>query len=291
MADIDYTQVFGLHSIPAAVIFTVLYIPLLLWFVVQSVRNTTYVYIVLTVFCLMRIGAFVLRAILIGINSLHNSLNTFIVDQVLFGVGFFALLYSAYTLVLDREIVMNGDAMSKPSSYAEATSRQPLIIRLTRNRHLFRIALMVAVALGVSGITSSTSSNPDKVETGSHLRKASTILFIVLTAIQALQTALAFRDSRAQGYHHRHGASAAGAFGNRHGTYLLVLISLLLIIREVFLVAVINDASRQNNEAFWYPFVALTELLAVCCYAVPGLVPPRAEVKRRTRDVETLGMR
>jgi hypothetical protein len=34
--------------------------------------------------------------------SAGSNLNLFIVDQVLFGVGFFALLYSAYTLVLDR---------------------------------------------------------------------------------------------------------------------------------------------------------------------------------------------
>jgi hypothetical protein len=34
--------------------------------------------------------------------SAGSNLNLFIADQVLFGVVFFALLYSAYTLVLDR---------------------------------------------------------------------------------------------------------------------------------------------------------------------------------------------
>jgi hypothetical protein len=50
----------------------------------------------------VRVVAFALRAILINSKSLGENLNVFIADEIMFGVGFFALLYSAFTLVLDR---------------------------------------------------------------------------------------------------------------------------------------------------------------------------------------------
>jgi hypothetical protein len=60
----------------------------------------------------VRVVAFALRAILIGSRSLGKNLNVFIADEVMFGVGFFALLYSAFTLVLDRFVSWAVDRMS-----------------------------------------------------------------------------------------------------------------------------------------------------------------------------------
>lgn len=51
--------------------------------------------------------------------------------------------------------------------------------------------------------------------------------------------------------------------------------------REVFLVATISNAARQNEELLWYPFVALPEVLAVVCYSISGLVPARSELKKQ----------
>ena len=58
--------------------------------------------------------------------------------------------------------------------------------------------------------------------------------------------------------------------------YTLCLIVLLLLIREIYLTATLNN-SRQN-EASWYPLAALPELLAVFLFAVPGLVPEKSEL-------------
>lgn len=52
MSSTDYATAFGYHSTLAAVVFAIVYLPIFLWFVLQSVRNTTYVYISLSVFCL-----------------------------------------------------------------------------------------------------------------------------------------------------------------------------------------------------------------------------------------------
>ncbi|KAJ7118402.1 hypothetical protein C8R43DRAFT_934149, partial [Mycena crocata] len=262
MSSTDYTTVFGFDSIPVAVVFAVVYLPLFLWFIRQSIKNTTYVYISLTVFCLMRVVAFGLRAVLIGSNSLHDNLNIFIADQIMFGVGFFALLYSAYTLVLDREIASG----NPPADY--------LPLKILRQRHLFRLVLMGGVVLGIMGISDAASSDKDKAAKGANLHRASTILFLVLTGIQALQTVLVVKESN------MYMRCTRLPFGDRHGNYILCLISAFLLVREVFLVATIGDTSRSNEETLWYPFVALPEVFAVVCYSISGLVPSRSELKK-----------
>ncbi|KAF7309269.1 hypothetical protein MIND_00297200 [Mycena indigotica] len=284
-SDPDYAAIFQFHYVVGPALFTAVYILLCLWFVRQSVKNTTYVYIVLTIFCLLRVAAFIIRAILAATWSLHGKLGIFIADEILFGVGFFALLYSAYTLVLDREIMSSSRSPTRDSF--------PLIMRLTRDRRIFRVALIVGIILGVNGTIDAASSNPSKAHTGAQLRRASTIVFLVLTIIQALQTGLAFGRSAAEG----HSPSAtplypsppiplAGLhpqrrFGDMYGMHILIVISFLLLVREIFLIATIGDAPRQNKEAFWFPFVALPEVLAAGCYSVSGLVPPRAELRMR----------
>ena len=50
----------------------------------------------------VRITAFILRAIPAVSDTAGQNLNLVVASSVIFGVGFFGLLYSAYTLVLDR---------------------------------------------------------------------------------------------------------------------------------------------------------------------------------------------
>jgi hypothetical protein len=67
-------------------------------------------------------------------------------------------------------------------------------------------------------------------------------------------------------------------FGGKYGIYLLLFISLLLLIREAFATATTINLTKQNNEHFWYPLVALPEVLAVILYTIPDLIPTRAEM-------------
>ncbi|KAJ7192060.1 hypothetical protein B0H12DRAFT_1082726, partial [Mycena haematopus] len=138
-----------------------------------------------------------------------------------------------------------------------------------RNPHLFRMALMACVVLGIVGTVDSTSSNPSDISTGHTLRKASTAVFLVLTIVQAAQTVWFFRERIISK------TSTRRKWGDRHGRYLLLLISLLMLVRECFLTATMNDSTKQNDERLWYPLVALPEFIAVVCYSVSGLVPTR----------------
>lgn len=66
---------------------------------------------------------------------------------------------------------------------------------------------------------------------------------------------------------------------------ILLVISLLLLVREIFTTATVNNALKQNNEHFWYPLYALPEILAVTLYTAPGLVPPRSELPAEARGI------
>ncbi|KAJ7291538.1 hypothetical protein C8J57DRAFT_1458358 [Mycena rebaudengoi] len=261
MTSINYAFEFGFDSV-AAVVLAALYLLLLIWFIRQLIKRTSYVYIALVLFCTMRIAAYIMRAMLAGSIAQGSNLGLFITDQILFGIGFFALLYSAFNLVLDRDLIAGG----KPV--------QLFSVNVLRNRHLFRLALMAAVALGIIGTIRSTSSDAKMVSNGQTLHKISTIIFLALTILQGLQTAIFFTDDRYPKYLERR-------LGDRYGSYLLFLISTFLLVREIFLAATMNSPDTQNAEYLWYPLVALPELLAVICYGFPGLVPTRSAIKTR----------
>jgi NhaP-type Na+/H+ or K+/H+ antiporter len=79
-----------------------------------------------------------------------------------------------------------------------------------------------------------------------------------------------------------------GPFGNTHGSFLLVAITALLLIRMIFYAVTLDHSSAQQNEHLWYPLVALPELVAAALFIPPGLVPPRAELKARAEAAEAL---
>ncbi|KDR82181.1 hypothetical protein GALMADRAFT_135541 [Galerina marginata CBS 339.88] len=253
---INYAKAFGFHSVAGAIVFAVLYVPLFGWFLRQSFARPNYVYFMLTFFCTsefaladpfqnfnqyspyheVRIAAFAIRAALAGLESAGENLGLLIADEVLFGVGYFGLLYSAYTLVLDLELLSD-----------RPPPRSPLLI-LIRNRRLFRLAMTAAVALGIS---SSTIDNGQS-STAKALHKISIIIFLILTVLQAFQTVMLAMDMEGDnGY-----KQGNETFGRKH----------------------VNNTAKANNEHFWYPLIAVPEILAVLLYGTPDLVPHRQEL-------------
>ena len=119
---INYARASGIESVAGAAIFAVVYAFLLPYYIWRATRNPTYVLIILSLFCaselsttlfyrraqethrssLVRVTAFVMRATLAGSASTGSNINLVIGEMIVYSVGFFGLLYSAYTLVLDR---------------------------------------------------------------------------------------------------------------------------------------------------------------------------------------------
>jgi len=60
--------------------------------------------------------------------------------------------------------------------------------------------------------------------------------------------------------------------------YILCLIVVFLLIREIYLTITTFQNISHQNEAAWYPLSALPELLAVLLFAVPGLVPDKRDL-------------
>jgi len=119
---INFAEYSGYKSLAAAIVFAAIYFPLNLWFTLKALIHWTYVRFVLVLFCastwdpsalifdfstelsihwLVRVAAFVIRAVMIKVESAAESRGLFITDQILFGIGYAGLLYSSYTLVLD----------------------------------------------------------------------------------------------------------------------------------------------------------------------------------------------
>ncbi|GBE80078.1 hypothetical protein BKA93DRAFT_824712 [Sparassis latifolia] len=281
---VNYAQLEGIHSLTAAIIFAIIYVPLLAFYLFKSVRRPTYVHLVLSFFCLVRIVAFSLRAALAGSTSAGSNLNLYIAAQILYNVGFFGVLYSSYTLVLDRELLADTDGVL---AYAPGPVR--LVVRISRDRHLIRIILLVAIVLGIVGATKiSSGSSAATINSGETLRSSSIYIFISVASLLAFQTiVLAISDIKSPRY--AAGDSGYGfqaSFGAKYGVFVLLIVSILLLLREAFFAATAHNLSQQNNEHLWYPLAALSELLAVMLIGVPGLVPARSELPKQ----ESIGM-
>jgi len=205
-----------------------------------------------------------MRSVLAASESTAENLNVVIADEALFSIGYFSLIYSAYNLVLDRILL------------ADPTPPENPILRITQNRRLFRLGILIALILGIISSTT-TNSNGSSSTTASSLHIASTVLFLVITVLQAVQT-IFLATKRVPGQNRQYKQGNKDFIGVRYGNYILLAISLFLIIREAFATATVSDAAKQDNEHFWYPFLAVTEFIVVVLFSTPGLVPRRDEV-------------
>ncbi|KZT72459.1 hypothetical protein DAEQUDRAFT_763158 [Daedalea quercina L-15889] len=294
MSSINYAKAYGVDSLAAAIIFAVLYALLLALYIFQAVRRKTWVYFVLTLFCLMRVTAFALRSALAGSNAAATDKNALIAFEVIYNVGFFGVLYSAYTLVLEREslVDMNTFLMYYPAPLQ-------LAFRITRRRILIHITLSAAVAVGIVGVVDimNAKSQAD-LNKGTTLRSASAYIFLAVTCLLMIQTlALGFATMRTlaketstdqQVYSPTRQGNGLTHVGGTYGVFVLLAIAVLLLAREAFYGATVANTAQQTNEHLWYPLSAMTELLAVMLFAVPGLVPARDELPQEERGINVL---
>lgn len=259
---INYAQYIGIHSEAAAIVFAILYFPLGVWFIYVLLGHLRRFVLMLTLFCFIRVAAFVIRAILAASTSAAGKLNLIIGEEILLSIGYFGLLFAAYSLVLDRT-----EALEQEFPQGSPEKRTlPLPIRLLRDRRLFHVVLLVAIILGIVGISTTTSG-----QSSSTLRKASVGIFFALTVLQALNTLfllnLEFNGQRLLTY------PPHASFGLKHGAVILLAISVLLLVREIFVTATLGNIGVYQNEHFWYPLVAVPELVAAALYLIPGLIP------------------
>jgi len=260
-SSINYAKYGGIQSLPAAVVFTILYVPLAAWYIRVVFGCVRRFVIALAVFCHIRIAAFAVRAALATSATAGENLNVYIAEQVLLSIGYFGLLFAVYDLVNDRTEIVEEDYFKDGT----AKPRISLPIRLLRNKHLFHLIMMAAVVLGIVGITKTSDAHVSLV-----LRRASVGIFLALTALTTLHTLHLVRlESIDQGITYPEHAS----FGAKNGAPILLIIAILLLVREIFVTATLGNLKVYQNEHFWYPLVAVPEIFAVIFFLVPGLIP------------------
>ncbi|KAG7086245.1 hypothetical protein E1B28_002215 [Marasmius oreades] len=254
----NLAQALGIRSVAPAVIFAILYIPLLPMFLLKLKKRASKLPVVLLTFCAIRVAVFIIRAMVTSNSTMGNNTDLLVAEGVLVSIGFFGLLLGAYTLVVDRLNIYD--------------PAPPNPLSLIRNQRVYRLIALVAVILGIVANTKSTS--PEDEGTGKALKIVSTVIFLMLTLLQTFQTFMLVRVERSGSV----SESRSSSFGSKHFSSILLL-SCMLLIREVFNTATMTDPLKANSEKFWYPFVALPELICAGLYAIPGVIPDLDEVK------------
>jgi hypothetical protein len=148
---VNYAQAIMIKSFPLALAFTSVYVPLLAAFLFKAVRNPTYVLWVTAFFCqgllesfesvsswrLMRFGcpvrivSFAMRAVLTKSESAAENFDFVLAEQIVYGVGFFGILYAAYIMVLDRYGSPAHSYFPNADRFADKSSKGPSAAHLS----------------------------------------------------------------------------------------------------------------------------------------------------------------
>ncbi|KAI8910065.1 hypothetical protein DFJ77DRAFT_471858 [Powellomyces hirtus] len=247
-AEPNYAAFSGISSQSAAIVFAVLYVPVLfvLWLTTRG--RLTYLNCLLTFFSAVRVAAFAMRAVLTVADN-GTSIGLFITYSVLYSTGFVILLTATF-LMLSASIVKNGHLLSKSS-----------VAKFPRIERILRMVLIATIALGIWSSSYTGHNDADSRNRQIALTAATTWILEIMAAIALLLTLTVTRQLfRA---------------GNRTARMpLLTLVAALILVRASFFVKCIPEKdnpaadlpSRQEN--LWYPFAAATELMAVVLITV-----------------------
>ncbi|KIP08658.1 hypothetical protein PHLGIDRAFT_126858, partial [Phlebiopsis gigantea 11061_1 CR5-6] len=182
---INFARAEGIQhkELGAAILFAVLYIPCIPIFVYLSFTRYTSVWRSLTLFALVRSTAFILRALLAGSSTVGNDVHTVVAEVVIYGIGFFGLLNSAYSLAMDRDMVVNTGTRAY-----NAPAPLGIMSRIIRTRLVIRGVLFAAVIMGIISGAEQGSSKTSSQHTADSLRKASLYIFLAVAILLFLLT-------------------------------------------------------------------------------------------------------
>lgn len=148
---------------------------------------------------------------LVTVDSAAHNLGLIIATTVLFNLGVVAPIYSTYNLILDRFVNAYIVFFASVNAARFADFRQQLlpspphlllggtIGRLLLNRHVVRLFLSIAVALGITAGNMSFSDDADKRSTGNSLRTASVAMLLGSVVVIALMAFSLMRGESTSG--------------------------------------------------------------------------------------------
>jgi len=265
--------------------FAILHGITLLVYVVMMLAEPSFVFAFLMLFGALRVATFGMGAV----REVPHTLNrVYSGADGLWELGFFALLYSAYILVLDRGVVSG--VFSKKT-----------ITQITRN--VVRLLLVVAVVVGIRGWAydvqsidlfdsalegygrSSAQGGSDGFKRADSLhnkalafQKATVHIFLVVTTLLAVHTViLLYRERARLERRSMNGESTDTGTAAPYAIYMPFLITIALLTRSVYRTVAINDSTIGRNKIAFYFLGALPEWLALLFFAVKGVVPKKKD--------------
>ncbi|KAJ6543974.1 hypothetical protein B0H19DRAFT_1238549 [Mycena capillaripes] len=286
----NYAAILGIKNKWAPIVFAVIYFLVMLWYLLQAARRHQLVYVALAFFSALRVVSFSLRAVMA--NNHHNDAfnrQMAIAYEVLYNVGFFSLLLSAYRLLNDRRRMSKiSQASQKGRSFLHRSAGA------CHKGRLVELLLLLSIILGAVGIAYSLGTDTGRTRLGYRLNDAATYIFLAVTLILALLTILGIHLERSL---LRGPTAPPKPIGSTQHLLILFLIAVLLLLRVLFFAATVHQrangqptpasaaassikSTAQGNEHLWYPLAALAELLVVLFFLAPGLVPLRSMLTR-----------
>ncbi|KAJ7190650.1 hypothetical protein GGX14DRAFT_482806 [Mycena pura] len=215
--------------------------------------------------------------------------------EVLYNVGFFSILLSAYRLLHDRRRLAKIDqARGKSRSFLHKAMGG------FHKGRFMELLLLLSVILEAVGISYALGTNAGRTRLGNKLNDAGTYLFLVVTIITVLLTFLVVHIERSL---RGAGTPTSTPIGSSQHHLILFGIAVLLLLRMLFYATTVHQRATgqqtptsaasssikrtaQGNEHLWYPLAALAELLVVLLFLAPGLVlvPLQSMHRRNRRD-------
>jgi hypothetical protein len=247
----NYAYYVGIKSTPAAAVAAAIYAPLLLYYIFRATKNAVMTIFLIVLFCLIRLSAFGLRAYIAAKTSAQQDRTLVMVESIMYGVGFLGLLNGAYNLQIDR-------------SHRYGKGGSNIFSKLTGNPGLVHLALTGAVVLSVIGTIDVNATDVSEHSRGKTFRIISAIAFAAINGLLVLRCLFSLKDQA-------HGST----IGARHGGAILLLISCVFLVREIYLVGTVNNATASRNEVLFYVLEAVPELIGVLLMATPGLIPSK----------------
>jgi len=277
MAVTNYAQEFGISNKWAPILFAVLYFFTFCWYTFQFVRRRSSIYGALALFSILRLIAFSLRAALA--NNTHDQTNRgiAIAYEIFYNLGFFSILLSTYNLLHNRRRVVN----------TERTLHR--FANIFHRGGFFHFLLFLAVLLGLIGII--LSLRGPNFQAGRSLSHTSIYIFLAATVLIAILAMIVIHLERGfrtgTGVNNTTGATGTAGGVDSTGTgmisrplqwTIIALLATLLLLRTLFFAVSAHRRKNglegaQSNEHLWFPLAALTELLVLLGFLIPGLVP------------------
>ncbi|RKO85532.1 hypothetical protein BDK51DRAFT_40068 [Blyttiomyces helicus] len=250
----------GEPTLAPALAATVIYVGLLGVYIARTINRVCSPNFTCLIFCLIRIGAFGLRAAIVHYSGVATSVGAYTAEQVLYLAGFIYILMTAWHLFFHW-------CQHHVSAYV------PSFFTIPRLPTISHVILALASGASILGTIQMSDANGDintfnkghiTAHIGSYIYFGAATLFFLVT----LPCTLAVRDGSAR----------------RHG-WTLVLVAALATLRTTYSLITFGDI---QTEWKFYALSAAPEVLVLAALALPGAVDGCLQplVKPRPEELE-----